>query len=59
MAFSLYFVGFVVFIAGLASAAVALGMSETFVTGAALVMLALGLFAGILQRRARARSAPV
>ncbi len=59
MAFSLYFVGFVVFVAGLASAAVALGMSETLVTGTALALLALGWLAGILHHRARGRSAPV
>ena len=59
MAFMLYFVGFVVFIAGLASLATALGLSETLVTGIALVLIALGLLAGILRRRAREQRAPV
>ncbi len=59
MAFMLYFVGFVVFIAGLASLATALGLSETLVTGIALAMIVLGLFAGLLRRRAREQRAPV
>ena len=59
MAFMLYFVGFVVFIAGIASLATALGLSETLVTGIALVLIALGLLAGILRRRAREQRAPV
>lgn len=59
MIFALYFVGFVVFVAGLASGAIALGMPETVVTASALALLALGLFAGILRHRARGRSAPV
>ena len=59
MAFSLYFVGFVVFIAGLASLATALGLSETLVTGGALVLIALGLLAGILRHRAQGNRAAV
>jgi positive regulator of sigma E activity len=59
MAFSLYFVGFVVFIAGLASLATALGMSETLVTGGAFILIALGLLAGILRHRALANRATV
>lgn len=59
MAFSLYFVGFVVFIAGAASLAIALGLAETVVTGTALAILALGLLAGVLRRLARGRSAAV
>jgi positive regulator of sigma E activity len=59
MAFALYFVGFIVFIAGLAALATALGVSEAIVTGAAFVLIALGLFAGILRRRARDARAPV
>ena len=59
MAFMLYFVGFVVFIAGLASLATALGLSETLVTGIALTLIALGFLAGILRRRAREQRAPV
>jgi hypothetical protein len=58
MAFSLYFVGFIVFIAGLASLATALGVSETLVTGGALLLIALGLLAGILRHRAQANRAP-
>ena len=59
MAFSLYFVGFVVFIAGVASLATALGLSETLVTGIALTLIGLGLVAGIFQHRSRERRAPV
>ena len=53
MAFLLYFVGFIVFVAGLAAIATAIGVSETFVTAAALALLGLGLFAGLLRRRAK------
>lgn len=53
MAFSLYFVGFVVFIAGLASLATALGVSDALVTGSALALIGLGLAAGFVHRRAR------
>ena len=59
MVFSLYFVGFVVFIAGLASLATALGLSDAYVTGGALALLAAGLLAGILRHRARKPPAPV
>ncbi|HET7401657.1 MAG TPA: hypothetical protein VFJ62_07740 [Usitatibacter sp.] len=59
MAFMLYFVGFVVFVAGVAALATAIGISETLVTGAALLLLAMGLCAGILRHRARERHAPV
>ena len=59
MVFSLYFVGFIVFIAGVASLATALGVSETLVTGGALVFIALGLLAGILRHRAQESRAPV
>ena len=59
MAFMLYFVGFVVFVAGLAALATALGVSATLVTGAALLLMAMGLFAGILRHRARDPHAPV
>jgi uncharacterized membrane protein HdeD (DUF308 family) len=59
MAFSLYFVGFIVFIAGVASLATALGVSETLVTAGALLLIALGLLAGILRHRAQANRAAV
>ncbi len=59
MAFMLYFVGFVVFVAGLAAIATAIGVSETLVTGGALLLIALGLFAGILRHRAKEPPAPV
>lgn len=59
MAFLLYFVGFVVFIAGAASLATALGASGTLVTGAALALLAAGFVAGLLRHRAREHRAPV
>jgi Kef-type K+ transport system membrane component KefB len=53
MAFMLYFVGFVVFVAGLAAIATAIGVSEALVTGTALVLMAVGLLAGILRHRAK------
>ena len=59
MAFMLYFVGFVVFIAGLASLATALGISDALVTGSALAVIAIGLLAGILRHRAKEQRAPV
>lgn len=59
MAFSLYFVGFIVFIAGLASLATALGVSGALVTGGALLLIAVGLLAGILRHRAQGSRAPV
>jgi hypothetical protein len=58
MAFMLYFVGFVVLIAGLASLATALGMSDALVTGLALAIIAAGLAAGIVRRRAKEQRAP-
>jgi positive regulator of sigma E activity len=59
MAFMLYFVGFVVFIAGLASLATALGLSDALVTGSALAIIAIGFLAGIIHHRARDQRAPV
>lgn len=58
MAFSLYFVGFVVLIAGLASLATALGISDALVTGSALALIGMGLAAGLLRRRAKEQRAP-
>jgi positive regulator of sigma E activity len=59
MAFMLYFVGFVVFAAGLASLATALGMSDTLVTGGALAIIAIGFLAGLVRHRARESRASV
>ena len=59
MAFSLYFVGFLVFIAGLASLSTALGVSASLVTGAALALLVAGFLGGLLHHRAREQRAPV
>jgi hypothetical protein len=59
MAFMLYFVGFVVFVAGLAAIATAIGVSETLVTATALLLMGLGLFAGVLRHRAKEPPAPV
>jgi len=55
----LYFVGFVVFIAGLASLATLLGLSDAIVTGSALAIIAIGFAAGIIRNRARDPRAPV
>ena len=58
MAFILYIVGFVVFVAGLASLATALGMADTVVTGLALVLIAIALGAGLFGRRTKESRAP-
>ena len=52
MAFLLNFVGMIVFVAGLGWLATSLGVAQTFVLPAALVLLVLGVFMAI----ARARS---
>ncbi len=53
MPFLLVLVGFIVFIAGLAWLATALGVSQTFVLIGALVLLAVGIFVAATQVHGR------
>ena len=53
MAFLLYFVGFIVFIAGLGWIATLLGAPQTWILAGALVLLALGVFTAVSQIRVR------
>jgi hypothetical protein len=52
MSFLLYMVGFVVFIAGLAWLATMAGLSQTYILGAALILLGIGLFTAVARTRA-------
>ena len=51
----LYFVGLIVFVAGLGWLATSLGASPTYVNVAALVLLVLGIFTAIARVRAENR----
>jgi len=53
MSFLLYFVGFIVFIAGLGWLATLAGLSQGVVASAALVLLAIGVFTAISRARER------
>ena len=53
MSFLLYFVGFIVFIAGLGWLATLLGLSQGVVASGALVLLAIGIFTAISRARER------
>jgi positive regulator of sigma E activity len=55
MAFLLYLVGLVVFVAGLGWLATALGAAQGWVALAALVLLALGIVAAIVRARMESR----
>ncbi len=57
MSFMLYVVGFVAFVAGLASLGIALGLAETYATSGALTLLAAGLVTGLVRNRSRRGSA--
>ena len=52
MSFLLYLVGFIVFIAGLAWLATVAGVSQTYVMIGAVILLGIGIFAGMSQARA-------
>jgi len=53
MAFLLYFVGFIVFIAGLGWLATMLGVSQTVAAVGALVLLAIGVVTAAARARAQ------
>jgi len=53
MSFLLYFVGFIVFVAGLGWLATLAGISQTYVAAGALVLLGIGLFTAISRARER------
>ena len=53
MSFLLYVIGFVVFIAGLASFATMIGIPQTFVVGGALLLLAVAVVTGVMHIRAK------
>lgn len=51
MSFLLHFVGVIVFVAGLGWIATLIGISQTYVAIAALVLLGLGLFTAVARTR--------
>ena len=53
MSFLLYFVGFIVFIAGMGWLATSIGLSQGVVAAGALVLLAIGIFTAITRARER------
>ena len=55
MAFLLYFVGLIVFVAGLGWLATSLGMTAAYVNVAALALLVLGVITAIARVRAERR----
>ena len=52
MSFLLYFVGLIVFIAGMGLIATLLGAPQTWILAAALVLLGVGVFAAVSRTRA-------
>jgi len=52
MSFLLYFVGIIVFVAGLGWLATLVGISQTYVAAGAVVLLCIGLFTAISRARA-------
>ena len=53
MAFLLYFVGFIVFVSGLAWLATMVGVAQTYVMFGAVLLLAIGIFTAAARARAR------
>ena len=53
MAFLLYLIGFIVFIAGLAWLATVIGVSQTYIMIGAVVLLAIGIVTAVAQVRAK------
>ena len=51
MSFLLYMIGFVVFIAGLAWLATVAGVSQTYVTLGAIILLGIGIFTAVGRAR--------
>jgi len=58
MSFLLYLVGYIIFIAGLAWAAVHVGINQTWIAIGAVVLLGLGIFTGVAKTRRRDPSEP-
>jgi hypothetical protein len=54
MSFLFHLLGFVVLISGLAWIATAIGVSQTYVMGAALVLFAAGVISGVVRARVTA-----
>jgi len=57
MSFLLYLIGFIVFIAGLAWIATAIGVSQTYIMIGAVILLGIGIFSAAA--RARSQDPPV
>jgi small basic protein len=53
MSFLLYMIGFVVFIAGLAWLATVMGVSQTYIMIAAVILLGIGIFTAVSKTRAK------
>ena len=53
MSFLLYIIGFIVFIAGLAWLATALGVSQTYIMIGAVILLGIGIFSAAARTRAK------
>lgn len=53
MAFLLYFVGFIVFVSGLAWLATMLGIAQTYVMFGVLVLMGIGIFTAAARTRVR------
>ena len=53
MSFLLYMISFVVFIAGLAWLATVAGVSQTYVTLGAIILLGIGIFTAVTRTRAK------
>jgi apolipoprotein N-acyltransferase len=53
VSFLLYIIGFIVFIAGLAWLATALGLSQTYIMIGAVILLGIGIFTAATRTRAK------
>lgn len=53
MPFSLYMIGFLVFMAGVVWAAVVVGVPQLYITMGALVLAIIGVLAGLAHQRSR------
>lgn len=53
MAFLLYFIGFIVFITGMAWIATLMGVAQTYVLTGALILLAIAIFSAAARARER------
>jgi hypothetical protein len=53
MSFALYMIGFIIFLAGLAWAAVVAGVPQTYIAIGAVVLLGIGIFTAVSRTRAK------